>query len=69
MARCAGRGIIVESTSGCCVSRSLGWRIAPLKQVVERILLDVARRAGWGGAMRHYKIQAEMVVTDTCASR
>ncbi|MCI71479.1 hypothetical protein A2U01_0092742, partial [Trifolium medium] len=39
-------GITVESTSGCCASRSLGWRIAPLKQVVGRIHLEVARRAG-----------------------
>ncbi|MCI95717.1 hypothetical protein A2U01_0117016, partial [Trifolium medium] len=31
--------------------------------------LEVARRAGWAGATRQYEIQAEMAVTDTCASR
>ncbi|MCI77237.1 hypothetical protein A2U01_0098507, partial [Trifolium medium] len=31
--------------------------------------LEVARSAGWVGATRHDEIQAEMVVTDTCASR
>ncbi|MCI71568.1 hypothetical protein A2U01_0092831 [Trifolium medium] len=35
----------------------MGWRGAPLKQVVEGNLLEVARRAGWTGATRQYKIQ------------
>ncbi|MCI72915.1 hypothetical protein A2U01_0094179, partial [Trifolium medium] len=35
------------SLSGNCASRSLVWRDAPLKQVVEDDPLEVARRAGW----------------------
>ncbi|MCI07541.1 hypothetical protein A2U01_0028610 [Trifolium medium] len=45
------------------------WCGAPLKQVVEGNLLEVARRAGRSGATRQYKIQAELVITDTCTSR
>ncbi|MCI46977.1 hypothetical protein A2U01_0068218, partial [Trifolium medium] len=45
MARCAGLGTIAGFTSGCCASRSLGWRVAPLKQEVGRVHLEVARRA------------------------
>ncbi|MCI17175.1 hypothetical protein A2U01_0038322 [Trifolium medium] len=51
------------------MSRSLVWRGALLKQAVEEEPLEVARCAGGFGAARQYKIQAEMVVTDTCASR
>ncbi|MCI16154.1 hypothetical protein A2U01_0037295, partial [Trifolium medium] len=60
---------ITVCSSGSCASRRLRWRVAQVNQVVEGNLLEVARRAGWIGATRQYKIQAERVVTDTCASR
>ncbi|MCI87488.1 hypothetical protein A2U01_0108771, partial [Trifolium medium] len=58
VARCAGLGTTAGFTSGCRASRSLGWRAAPLKQEVESNHLEVARRAVWVGATRHYKIQS-----------
>ncbi|MCI84971.1 hypothetical protein A2U01_0106249 [Trifolium medium] len=61
MARCAGHGITVESTTGCCAPRSLGWRVAPLKQVGEKYLLEVARRAGWVARRAHTKFKADRV--------
>ncbi|MCI37273.1 hypothetical protein A2U01_0058497, partial [Trifolium medium] len=38
--------------SGNCASRSLVWRDAPLNQSDQEDPLEVARRAGWFGAMR-----------------
>ncbi|MCI65974.1 hypothetical protein A2U01_0087232 [Trifolium medium] len=61
MAHCTGYGVIAGFTSGSCASRSLVWRGAQLNQLVEGNPLEVARRAGWSGAARQYKIQAENV--------
>ncbi|MCI54283.1 hypothetical protein A2U01_0075532, partial [Trifolium medium] len=47
-ARCAGLGATAGYTSGCCASRSFGWRAAPLMQEVESHHLEVARRASMG---------------------
>ncbi|MCI92600.1 hypothetical protein A2U01_0113896, partial [Trifolium medium] len=58
VARCAGLGAITVLTSGCCASRSPGWRAAQLSQVVEENLQEVARRAVICGATRPYKIQS-----------
>ncbi|MCI45274.1 hypothetical protein A2U01_0066513, partial [Trifolium medium] len=69
MARCAVQSEIAGIPSGSCASRSLVWRDAQFNQAVEVDPLEVARRATWVGAARQYKIQAEMVITDTCASR
>ncbi|MCI70621.1 hypothetical protein A2U01_0091884, partial [Trifolium medium] len=52
-----------------CASRSPGWRVAQLKQVIERNHLEVARRAAWSGAARQYKNSKWSGITDTCASR
>ncbi|MCI64865.1 hypothetical protein A2U01_0086123, partial [Trifolium medium] len=68
----ARRAIHSESTiflSGSCASRSLVWRGAPLNQKYQYDPLEVARRAGWSGATRQYKIQSWTGLTDTCASR
>ncbi|MCI86237.1 hypothetical protein A2U01_0107517, partial [Trifolium medium] len=40
MARCAGRWIIAGKSSVSCATRSPGWRVAQLNQVVEEDLLE-----------------------------
>ncbi|MCI81147.1 hypothetical protein A2U01_0102419, partial [Trifolium medium] len=44
-------------------------RVAQLKQVIERNLLEVARRTAWVGAARQYKNSKWTGITDTCESR
>ncbi|MCI75410.1 hypothetical protein A2U01_0096679, partial [Trifolium medium] len=49
-------------------SRSLVWRGAPVKQVVEGNLLEVARRAVGYDAARRFKKFKFLCTTDNCAS-
>ncbi|MCI47997.1 hypothetical protein A2U01_0069240, partial [Trifolium medium] len=60
-ARCAVHSAIEGILSGICASRNLVWRDAPLNQEYQDDPMEVVRRAGWFGAARQYKIQAEEV--------
>ncbi|MCI37253.1 hypothetical protein A2U01_0058477, partial [Trifolium medium] len=52
MARCAVHSGKAGILSGTGASRSMEWRGAQLNQLHQDKPLEVARRAGWGGAAR-----------------